>query len=311
MSKKAKLVILLALCLTFALAACASDEGNAGTDTPAQSDNAGGAPAASNDDSGDAGDVLGGGVQELAVVVGGDGLCFGGVLPEDCHEGRAHGEIVQVKGNRQTQDIHRAGIAVLLNDDVTVWGFRHVIRWSVQATRASRSIQVHGRDFHRRLILRRRFRQDRRRARVHVRKRVRRRRWVRFWNGVRIKSWVRFGFGFWFRIRNRIRVRVRFGSRVSLRRRRRIVRGAFFRRFNIFRILRFFRQGGDSQDKKKQEGQEQGKELFQNSSCLRSLEILGLRVLLERVDSPPEPPKLKMKRITRMERPQRATAIQN
>lgn len=50
--------LLLALCLTFALAACASDEGNAGTDTPAQSDNAGGAPAASNDDSGDAGDGL-------------------------------------------------------------------------------------------------------------------------------------------------------------------------------------------------------------------------------------------------------------
>lgn len=48
-----------------------------------------------------------------------------------------------------------------------------------------------------------------------------------------------------------------------------------------------------------------------HTGVIYPLEILGLRVLLERGDSPLEPPKLKMTRITRIERPQRATAIQN
>lgn len=105
-------------------------------------------------------------------------------------------------------------LCMFINDDIPGRGFRYAIRWSVQAARTGRSIQVHGRDFHRRLILRGRFRQDRSGFRVHVRERVRVRRWVRFWNRVRIRSWVRFGF--WFRVRSRSRVRVRFGSRVSL-----------------------------------------------------------------------------------------------
>ena len=100
-------------------------------------------------------------------------------------------------------------LCMFINDDIPGRGFRYAIRWSVQAARASRSIQVHGRDFHRRLILRRRFRQDRRRVRVHVRERVRRRRWVRFWN--RVRSWN--GVGFWFRVRSRSRVRFRFWFR--------------------------------------------------------------------------------------------------